>query len=97
MCCIPPVKVLRIHICHLEYQGIESIAHRVGNTLKSIFKCIAYFNSITYSLSEACSEYVALGYRTDICLVMTTCVKHLRKPVYLKMEDNLLEIAVNGW
>ena len=43
-----------------------------------------------------CSEYVVLDCHTDICLVMTACGKHLRMPVYLKMEDNLLEIAVNG-
>ena len=43
-----------------------------------------------------CSEYVVLGCCTDICLVMTACGKHLRKHVYLRMEDNPLEIAVNG-
>ena len=43
-----------------------------------------------------CSEYAASDYHTDICLVMTAYGRHLRKPVYLKMEDNLLEIAVSG-
>ena len=43
-----------------------------------------------------CSEYVVLDYHTDIYLAMTACGKCLRKPVYLKMEDNLLEIVVSG-
>ena len=43
-----------------------------------------------------CSEYVVWGCHTNICLVMTACGKHLRKHVYLRMEDNPLEIAVSG-
>ena len=43
-----------------------------------------------------CSEYVVSGCRTDICLVMTACGKHLRKHAYLRMEDSSLEIAVYG-
>ena len=43
-----------------------------------------------------CSEYVVSDYHTDIYLVMTACGKHLRKLVYLKMEDNFLEIVVSG-
>ena len=75
---------------------MESTAQRDRNVLKSIFKCIAYFNSLTYiHYLVTCSEYVVSGYQTDICLVMTACGKHLRKHVYLRMEDNPLEIAVN--
>ena len=75
---------------------IESTAQRVRNVLKSIFKHIAYFNSIHIHYLMTCSEYVVLDYHTDIYLVMTACGKCLRKPFYLKMEDNFLEIAVSG-
>ena len=43
-----------------------------------------------------CNDYVVLHCRTDICLIMTACGKHLRKHVYLRMRDNPLEIAVSG-
>ena len=55
--------------------------------------CIFQVLHIHYLMT--CSEYV-LGCHTDINLAMTACGKHLRKHVYLRMEDSSLEIAVNG-
>ena len=42
-----------------------------------------------------CSEYIVSDYHTDIYLTMIACGIYLRKLVYLKMEDNLLEIALS--
>ena len=60
-----------------------------------MFKCIAYINSVHIHYLMTCSEYVASDYQTDIYLTIIAHGIYLRKLVYLKMEGNLLEIALS--
>ena len=97
MCFIPPVKVLCIHICHLEYQGEKRVQPKELEIYLNLCLNVLRISTVLHiCYLMTYSEYAVSHYHTDNYLVMTACDKHLRKPVYLKMKDNLLEIVVSG-
>ena len=59
-----------------------------------MWKHIAYCNSVTYLLSDD-MQYVVSDDHTNIYLTMIACGIYLRKLVFLKTKDNLLEIVLS--
>ena len=96
MCCIPPIKIFTYSHLPSCIPRRWRVQPKESETFLNLYSNVLHISTVLHiHYLMTCSEYVVLGCPTDICLVMTACGKHLRKPVSLRMVDSLLEIAVS--
>ena len=63
MCCIPPVNVLRIHVCHLEYQGEMRVQPKESETYLILYSNVLYISAVLHiHYLMTCSEYAVSDY-----------------------------------